>query len=303
MSFLNLWAAPTSENLGLAAGLTAFGTWGLLPIYFDSIDPHVSGWEILLHRIIWAVVMLGIFAVVAGYRARVRETLANRRLLSALLGTAALIAVNWATFVWAVVHHHVVEASLGYYINPLLNVALGFGLLGERLRRAQWLAVALATAGVLLMTVGYGRIPWVALLLAGSFASYGLVRKRLPVDSITGLLIETLLLSPIALVWLGLLYARGTAGFLEIGAGTDFMIIGLGVVTVVPFVLFVIAVQRLHLGTVGLIQYLTPTLQFLSGIFLFGEPLTFAQLITFGCIWTALIIYSADALRAHSQYA
>ena len=289
-------AAPVSKT-GLAAAFAAFLAWGFLPLYFHLIDPRVSAWEILLHRILWTALLLGATTLALGRIERVRAALADSRLLGALVVTALLVATNWGTFIWAVVNRHVVEASLGYYINPLLNIALGFFFLGERLRRLQWLAVSVAAAGVLFSIIAYGAVPWVALVLAACFGFYGLIRKQLAVDSITGLLVETLLLSPVALIWLATLYAQGNAAFAMLGRPTDALLIGAAIFTIVPFTLFATGARRLRLGTLGLIQYLTPTLQFLSGVLILGERFTQADIVTFACIWAGLAIYTIDILR------
>jgi len=285
----------------LAAALGAFLIWGVLPVYFHLMGPSVSPWEILAHRILWTSGLLGVVVVLLRRTHRVRAVFVNRRLLAMLALSAALVAANWGTFIWAVVNDHVIEASLGYYINPLLNVALGFLVLGERLRRLQWVAVVIAATGVVCSVAAYGQVPWIGLILAGCFGFYGLIRKRLAVDSITGLLVETLLLSPIALVGLGWLYSHGNAAFGLAGARTDVLLIGAGVLTILPFTLFAAGARRLQLGTVGVIQYLTPTLHFLTGVLLFHEPLTPADISTFTCIWLALGIYTLDIVRSQRE--
>ncbi|MES1936144.1 EamA family transporter RarD [Salinisphaera hydrothermalis] len=284
--------------LGLIAALGAFLTWGALPLYFHLIDRAVSPWEILAHRILWTAALLGIVVVLWRRTDRLWRVFTAPRLLGTLALTAALVATNWGTFIWAVVNDHVIEASLGYYINPLLNVALGFVFLGERLRRLQWIAVAIAATGVVFSVVAYGQVPWIGLILAGCFGFYGLIRKRLDVDSVTGLLVETLLLSPIALAWLIRLYAAGGAAFGIAGPQTDALLIGAGVLTIVPFTLFAAGARRLRLGTIGIIQYLTPTLHFLTGVLVLHEPLTAADEVTFACIWLALAIYTIDIVAS-----
>ena len=205
-----------------------FSAWGFLPVYFNVIGPRVSVWEILIHRVVWAAVLLSIVALVTGRWGRVIRLIRRRRAFLALCGSAALIAGNWGLFIWAVTSHHILEASLGYYINPLLNVLLGFLFLGERFRPLQLVSIAVATAGVLIMIVGYGQVPWVALILAGCFGAYGLIRKQVQVESDIGLLIETLLLLPFALIWLGSMYAEGQAAFLRISPGLDLLLIERG---------------------------------------------------------------------------
>ncbi|MES1929144.1 rarD protein [Salinisphaera dokdonensis CL-ES53] len=301
MSSIQQSAALPVSRIGLAAAFGAFLSWGFLPLYFHLIGPRVSAWEILLHRVLWTALLLAVLTLALGRIGRIRAVFANTRLCGALVVTALLVATNWGTFIWAVVNSHVVDASLGYYINPLLNIALGFLFLGERLRRLQWVAVAIAALGVLLSIIAYGAVPWVALILAMSFGFYGLIRKQLAVDSVTGLLVETLFLAPIALVWLVTLYAQGDAAFGLIDIRTDALLIGAGIFTIVPFTLFAAGARRLRLGTLGLIQYLTPTLQFLTGVLILGERFTPADIVTFACIWTGLAIYTIDLLRASAH--
>lgn len=282
---------------GMMAALGAFMLWGFLPIYFHLIGPAVSVWEMLIHRVIWAALLLTLFTLSRGRGERVRAVFRNRRQLLALSGSAILIACNWGVFIWAVTSNHVLESSLGYYINPLLNVLLGFLFLGERLRPLQSLAVAIAAAGVLVMVIAFGKVPWISLILAGCFAGYGLIRKQTNVDSATGLLIETLLLSPFALAWLTWMLVHGNAAFLHSNLRTDLLLVGAGAVTVVPLVFFAAGARRLRLGTLGLFQYITPTAHFITGVFLFGEIFTRADAITFSCIWVGLFLYTADNWR------
>lgn len=292
---------PREQSVGLTAAFGAFLMWGFLPLYFYVIGPRVSVAEVLVHRVVWAAALLIVFVLVTRRSARVRAVFENRRMLLALAASAVLIGGNWGTFIWAVAHGHVLETSLGYYINPLLNVLLGFLFLRERLRPFQLVAVGIATLGVLIMIIGYGEVPWVALIVAGCFGTYGLIRKQVPVDGATGLLVETLLLMPAALVWLGWMYFHREAAFLVVNPRLDLLLIGAGAVTVLPLVLFAAAARRLRLGTLGLIQYITPTLHLITGVFLLGEPFTRADAVTFACIWTGLTIYTADALLGQRQ--
>ncbi|ARS52892.1 EamA family transporter RarD [Kushneria konosiri] len=291
------------QSVGLLAALGCFSMWGVLPLYFHLIGPNVSPWEILTHRMVWAALLLTLFVLISRRHERVMAVLRQRTLLLALMASALLISINWGMFIWAVSSHHVLQASLGYYINPLLNVLLGLVFFRERLRPLQVAAILLASAGVLIMVVGFGRVPWVSLILAGSFGCYGAIRKRIGVDSITGLYVETMLLLPFALLWLGVLYAQQQAVFLQGSLFTDALLIGCGLVTVLPLVLFTMGARRLRLGTLGLIQYLTPTLHLLTGVFLFNEPFHQANLITFGCIWAGLALYTVDTLRAQRKTA
>lgn len=289
--------------MGLAAALSAFGIWGFLPLYFHLIGPRVSVWEVLSHRILWATVLLATYTVVSGRLSRLRAVFARRNVLLPLMASALFIGVNWVVFIWAVTHGHVLESSMGYYITPLLNVVMGMVFLGERLHPLQWLAVGLAAIGVAIMIGAYGTVPWVALTLAMAFGFYGLIRKRVPVDSATGLLTETLLLLPLAFALLGWLYMHDRLTFLHTAPTMDLLLVGAGVVTVVPLLLFATGARRLRLGTIGLLQYLTPTMQFLTGVFLFGEPFTRADGFTFACIWSALVLYSIDAVHTNSRRA
>ncbi len=291
----------TEHGVGLASALTAFCIWGFLPLYFHLIGPRVSVWEVLSHRIVWATLLLAGYTVLSGRLSRLRAVYRQPGVLLALAASAVCIGVNWVVFIWAVTHGHVLDSSLGYYITPLLNVVMGLVFLGERLRRLQWLAVALAALGVAIMIGAYGTIPWVALTLAGAFAFYGLIRKRVAVDSATGLLVETLLLLPVALALIAWLFMQHKLTFLHAPLPMDLLLVGAGVVTVVPLLLFATGARRLRLGTIGLLQYLTPTMQFLTGVFLFGEPFTRADGLTFACIWSALALYSADALHFNSR--
>lgn len=285
------------QAIGALSAVSAFGLWAVLPIYFNLFGPGVSSWEILLHRVVWAAVALALYTLGAGRAARVRALLARRRALLALTVSAAAIGGNWATFIWAVTHGEILQSSLGYYINPLLSVFLGFCFLGERLRMVQLLAVLIAAGGVGYMIIGFGEVPWLALLLAGFFGLYGLIRKQVDVDSATGLLAETTILLPVALGWLVLLQLRGEAVFLGGGARIDLLLIGAGVVTLFPLLLFAVAARRLRLATVGLIQYIAPTGHLLIGVFLYGEPFTRADAVTFTCIWLGLALYTADLWR------
>lgn len=291
----------TEHGLGLAAALTAFGLWGFLPLYFHLIGPRVSVWEVLSHRIVWAAALLATYAVFSGRLSRLRAVFASPKLLLSLAASAFCIGVNWVVFLWAVTHGHVLDSSLGYYITPLLNVVMGMVFLGERLRPLQWLAVTLAALGVAIMIGAFGTVPWVALTLATAFGCYGLIRKQVAVDSATGLLTETLLLLPVAAVLLTWFYEHHELTFLHTSLTMDLLLVGAGLVTVVPLLLFATGARRLRLSTIGLLQYLTPSMQFLTAVFLFGEPFTHADGIMFACIWSALALYSIDALHANSR--
>ena len=281
--------------LGIASAVTAFLLWGLFPLYWKLLAA-VPSLEVVAHRTAWGFASVALWVTL-----RRRWTLAlaaaRPRTLLALSGSAVLIGLNWLLFIWAVAHDHVVEASLGYYINPLISVVLGVLVLRERLGRAQLAAVALAGAGVLVLTLGHGRFPWIAFALAISFALYGLVRKTVAADAVTGLLWETGLLTPAAVALLLVLASRGAGAFAHAPPLTSALLALGGAVTAVPLVLFAQGARALPLSTLGLIQYLAPSLQFLLAVAVFGEPFTPAHLLAFGCIWSALALLSWDLRR------
>jgi chloramphenicol-sensitive protein RarD len=286
----------SGQAIGLQAAFVSYLLWGALPLYFHLLGPAVSPWGILAHRILWSAAMLCLATVLLRRLDRLRVVFTTPTLLGPLMASAALVVCNWGVFIWAVVNDHVIDASLGYFINPLLSIALGFFLLGERMRGLQWVAVTVAAAGVVFSVIAYGRVPWIGLILACCFGLYGLIRKQIAVDSMTGLLVETLLMSPFAAAGLGWLYAQHKAAFLTSTVPTDLLLIGCGAMTFIPFTLFAVGVRRLQLRTIGLMQYLTPTLQFLSGAVLLHETLSTADKVTFACIWAALGLYTISLL-------
>jgi chloramphenicol-sensitive protein RarD len=281
---------------GVLAATLAFVIWGLAPIYFKAVGV-VPASEIVAHRVIWSVLFLAALLMLRKQAGALRAVLHDRRLLATLFLTAVLTGGNWLVFVWAVTHERVLEGSLGYFINPLLSVLLGRIFLGERLRPWQKLAVAIAAAGVLWRVVAVGQLPLIALFLALTFGFYGLLRKRTPVDAITGLFVETLLVLPLALAWLAW---RGHTG--ELFWGVDRQVEALlpiaGVLTATPLMLFAVGARRLPLATVGFLQYIAPSLNFLLAIFVFHEAFDTARLIGFALIWVALAVYSVDLVRA-----
>lgn len=284
-----------AARTGLACALGAFSVWGLSPLYFHAVGSIPAG-EIVAHRVLWSVLLL---AAWIGWRqgyGTLRSVFGQPRLLALLALTATLTSLNWLVFVWSVGAGRLVESSLGYFINPLVNVLFGRLFLGERLRPLQRVAVGVATAGVALKVWQTGQLPWIALFLAGTFGTYGLLRKRAPIDAQNGLFIETLLVAPIAIAYLGWQAAQG-----ELHLGATYMVTALlpfaGVMTTIPLALFAEAARRLPLSTVGLVQYLSPTLNFLIAVLIFGEAFRGGDLAAFGLIWTALALYSADALR------
>jgi chloramphenicol-sensitive protein RarD len=285
---------------GFLYGTAAYGLWGLLPLYFKALA-HVSPLEILAHRIVWSVVLLaGVIALRRRWGDVVR-VLSSPRTLGMLLLTTAFIGVNWLVYIYSVSTSQVMQSSLGYFINPLVNVGLGVLVLRERLRRWQVAGLLLAALGVLNLTLLAGQVPWIALTLAISFAFYGLLRKLAPVDGITGLFFETTLLLPIAAGYAIFLQATGQAEFAGASPVTTLLLLLSSLATAVPLILFAGAARRLPLTTLGFLQYLAPTLQFLLAVLAFGEPFSLAQLASFTCIWGAIGLYSVDSVRAYRE--
>ncbi len=287
---------------GAAFGASAFLIWGLSPLYWKMLQ-SIPALEIIMHRIVWSFVFLLPIVLLQKRGREMLRVFSEPATLFMLLCTSLFIALNWLIYIWAVNHGHVLQASLGYYINPLVNVLLGMIFLKERLRPFQKLAVLLAGAGVLCLTLYYGKFPWIALTLAFSFGIYGLIRKMASVGSLTGLTVETLLLSVPAVIYLGSLKIKHTGAFLEMGFCTDLFLMGAALVTALPLLLFTIGTRRLHLSTVGFLQYIAPSCMFLLGIFVYGEAFSNIQLLTFCMIWSALILYSADSLLFYKKNA
>jgi chloramphenicol-sensitive protein RarD len=280
---------------GFTLGAAAYGLWGILPIYFKALR-SIDAADIVAHRIVWSVPVLAALLTVTGTWKEVGEALRNRRAVAMLFVTAALIGVNWLLYVYAVNSGHILAGSLGYYLNPLANVLLGRIVLKERLVLLQWAAVALAAAGISALAIGTLSQLWISLTLCVSFATYGLLRKIAPVDAVAGLAIETGILLPFAGGWLILSFLSGDQIF---GSSTiDVLLIALaGIVTATPLLLFTAAAKRLRYSTLGMLQFLAPTLQFLLAVVIYGEPFTWAHAIAFGAIWTALGLYVLAILR------
>lgn len=281
-------------RLGLLYGLGSYLWWGGVPIYFHLVS-HVQPLAVLAHRIVWSVVFL-LLIVAAQHRwAETARVVRNRRMMLMLTLGSVLVAVNWFVFIYAVTIGHVLQASLGYYICPMVNVLLGMLFLGERLRTWQWVAVGLATTGVVYLTLQGATFPWISLMLASSFGLYALVRKKIIVGPVVGLLVETAILLPAAVI----IFRMPLAGWAEMTLGTFGLLSLAGVVTAVPLLWFVSAVRRLRLATMGFLQYAGPTVQFLVAVLFLGEHLRSEQLVTFAFIWTALIVYTVDSIRDH----
>ena len=270
--------------------------WGLFPLYWPLLEP-AGAIEILAHRVLWSAVCMGIVTVVLRRGRALGALLRSPRQLWILLGAAVVITVNWGTYIWAVNHGHVVEASLGYFMNPLVSVALGVLVLGERLRRAQWVALSLVVVAVLILAIDHGRPPWIALVLAVSFATYGLAKKQADAGAIESLTVETTLLVPFAAAWLVLLASRGTLEFGANGPGHTLLLMGAGLLTAVPLVLFGAAATRLSLVSLGLLQYLAPILQFLIGVLWYSEEMSTGRWAGFALVWVALLLFTHESIR------
>jgi len=280
---------------GLIVGIGAYSFWGLLPLYLHLLN-GVPALQVLAHRILWSVLLLAVI-VLATRSGRPIIAAARGRTLFYLAVSALLIAVNWLVYIWAVQNAHVVEASLGYFINPLVNVAFGVALLGERLRRWQGAAIAVAATGVVALAVIEGGAIWISLVLAFSFSTYGVIRKVAAIDALGGLTVETLLLAPVMVAYL--CYAHGVGqGVFGTSNRLDLLLALSGVVTAVPLLMFASAARRLRYTTIGLLQFIAPTLQFVEGVTLFGEHVRFAQLAAFVLIWLGCALYAWDSLRA-----
>lgn len=289
---------PTRQ--GLVYGMGAYGLWGLFPLYFKSVAA-IAPLEVLAHRGFWSFLVLGLFLAVRHRGQELREVGRNPRLLMALGASTLLIAVNWLTFIYAVASGQVLQSSLGYFILPLVNVLLGVVFLRERLRPYQWLSIALAFVGVVVLGVMVNQLPWIALVLAVSFSVYGFLRKILPVGGLVGLAVETLALTPFALAYLVYLHETGQN---TATSPADYGLLALsGLVTTIPLLLFIAAARRLRLTTLGVLQYLIPTLHFVLAVAVFGESFSRAQLLSFTCIWIAVLLYSLDSLRAARRHA
>lgn len=289
--------AVGASGAGLLYAVGAYVSWGLFPIYFKAIlRAGATPMEALTHRVVWGVWVVAGMLLWFRRWGEVRAAIRTPRTLRLLACTTVLIAFNWYLYAWAVASNHVLEGSLGYFINPLVNVAFGVLLLKERLTRGQRIALVLACAGVLVFAFAAGRPPWISLALAASFASYALLRKRAHVHALPGLMVETALLFPLALGYLVWLHALGRSAFLRGSGAADVLLVLAGVVTVVPLLWFTEGARRLTLTTLGLLQYIAPTGQFLLAVLLYGEPFSPAKGVAFALIWAGLAIVSVEAI-------
>lgn len=290
----------SESRRGFLLGLSAYVLWGAFPLYWPLLEP-AGALEILGHRVLWSAVTMGLLVVLLKRRHQFRALLRHRRTVGLLSLAAVTISANWAVYIWAVNNGRVVEASLGYFINPLVSVLLGIVVLGERLRRLQWAAVAFAVLAVAVLTVGYGRPPWVALVLACSFGTYGLAKKLAGVGALESLAFETLLVAPVAGAYLVWLSSQGRLSFLEEGPGHVALLASTGIVTAVPLICFGAAAIRVSLVTLGLMQYLNPILQFALGVLWFHEEMPAARWIGFVLVWVALAVMTGEAYRHHRR--
>ena len=281
---------------GIAFGLLAYLIWGFFPLYFRQLS-HVVPMDVLSHRAVWACVFVGVLLTLRARWANVAAILQAPRQLAMLALAALLVGSNWLVFLWAVANQQVVASSLGYFLTPLVNVLLGLLVLKEKLNRLEWLSVALAVAAIGNEVATLGSLPWVSLFLAATFGTYGLVRKQVPVDALSGLWLETLAMLPVCGLW-ALWQARsGHAVFTGHDLTTATLLVGAGIVTALPLMAFAAATQRLDLATVGMLMYINPTMQFLTAIFIFNEPFQPARLLSFGLIWLGLAVFSVSMWR------
>jgi chloramphenicol-sensitive protein RarD len=282
-------------NTGILYAATAYALWGLFPIYFKALQA-VPSLEIMLHRIVWSLVFVLIVLTWRRQWKWIGETLRRPKVLAGFAASAVLLSTNWFIYIWAVNTGRVVDASLGYFINPLVNVLLGFVLLRERMRPGQWGAIALAAAGVAWLTWHGGHLPWIGLTLAATFGTYGLLRKTAVLGPLEGLSLETLLLFPFAAVYLASLAAEGHNAFLAAPASTQWLLVAAGPITAIPLLLFAAGARRIPLSLLGLLQYIGPTLQLIIGVWLYGESFSGGRAAGFAVIWSALAVYSLEGL-------
>ncbi|EFQ84669.1 protein RarD [Aeromicrobium marinum DSM 15272] len=283
------------RNGGVAFGTGAYLCWGFFPLYWPLLDP-ATPLEALAHRVVWSLVFVAGLLTLTHRWGRLRQIARDRRAVALLAVASVVIAVNWGAFIYGVTTDRVIETSLGYFINPLVTVLLGVLVLGENLRRWQWTAVGLGTVAVVVLTVDYGHVPVIALTVAGSFAVYGFVKKKVALGTVEGLGLETMILAPIALSYLAWLQVSGGLAFGHEGTGNALLLAGTGVITAIPLLLFGAAATRLSLSTIGLLQYLGPVLQFILGLVVFGEAMTPARWAGFVLVWLALVVFTTDAL-------
>ncbi|WP_406609856.1 EamA family transporter RarD [Agarivorans sp. JK6] len=280
---------------GVIFALAAYIMWGFAPIYFKSLSA-VPAYEILAHRVLWSCVFVAMMLAVGKQWSAVSAVIKHPKQLAILALTSVLIGINWLIFIWAVNNDRMLDASLGYYINPLFNVILGMLFLGERFRRAQWLAISLALIGVLIQVISYGSLPWIAISLAVSFGLYGLLRKKVNLGALPGLFVETLWLLPLAAAYLWIFADSSTSHLVNNSLGLNALLLSAGIVTTLPLLCFAAAATRLRLSTIGFFQYIGPSLMFMLATSVYGEPLKPMKLLTFAFIWLGLAVFTWDAV-------
>jgi chloramphenicol-sensitive protein RarD len=286
------------SNKGIWYGIAAYAMWGFFPIYWKLLH-DVPALQLLGHRIVWSFLLLLAFIFITHQWNDFRAVAFDRKTLGIYSVAGVLLSLNWLIYVWGVNAGFIVETSLGYFINPLLSVLFGVIFLREKLRPLQWLPVVVAAIGVTYLTITYGRLPWIALSLAVTFGLYGLVKKLSPLGSVFGLTLETGIVFPIALVYLTVIQASGAGKFLHDGTTMDLLLVGAGIVTTIPLVMFASAAKEIPLNMIGVLQYFAPTIQFLIGVFLYKEPFDHTRLIGFGIVWVALVIFWVENIIAH----
>jgi chloramphenicol-sensitive protein RarD len=281
---------------GIVYAVLAYVCWGLFPLYFTQVR-HVAAPEVLVHRVVWSLALLLVVLAVQRRWAWLAALRHQPKVLAAFAASALLLSTNWLTYIWSVQNGHLIDASLGYFITPLINVLFGYTLLHERPRRAQWIALGCAAAGVVWLTVQAGQLPWIALVLGLTFGAYGLLRKVAVLGPLEGLALETMLLAPPALTALVLWWGRGPASFPTPDLATNLWLLAAGPLTAIPLLLFAAGARRVSMTTLGLLQYIGPSIGFMLGLWVFREPFSPARFVGFGFIWAALVVYSADGWR------
>ncbi len=290
----------SEERKGIVYTFLAYAMWGVLPLFWKLLE-HVDSVEVLVGRVVWSFIFTVLAILMIGQRSALFGDLQylwqHKKQLVSLVAASFMITVNWFVFIYAVNSHQMLETSLGYYINPLISVLFGMLFFKERLTRVQLGAVLIALVGVLIMTINYARLPWIALCLAFSFATYGVLKKRVVLDALRGLAIETLFTLPIALILYAYLFQKGTASFLHISLSTDVLLMASGVVTAIPLICFAKGAQRIPLYLIGFLQYIAPTTMLIIGVVLYKEPFTKMEILAFSAIWLALALFSLSTLR------
>ena len=290
----------SNARKGLLAGIAAYSVWGLFALYWRWLG-DIGAFELIAHRIVWSFVTIGIIILAMRRWAEVKAALRNPKTALILTAASLAIGINWTIFVWGVNAGHTIEVSLGTFTTPLISVAFGVIIFKERLGVLQWIALGLAAAALVYLAFDYGRPPWLALGIGVTFSSYSLLKKITPTAPLPGLLTETIVLMPVALLVIAFIGVRGETEFGRHGLANTLLVLTVGLVTVLPLVLFAVSAQIVPLSTVGILQYITPTLQLITGIFIFREPMPMARLIGFGLVWIALILYTYDAFRRMSR--